>query len=172
MHPQLIFLVQLVLGYVACLLLIVTYALPRLLSMDRVDALRAIATFHSFRIFGLIFILPGVVGANLPAAFATGAAYGDFATGILALLALLTVRIRALFWFFMVAFNLVGAADILLDYYHGIQSGLPNVAGQLGVGYAIVILYVPALMITHVIAFYALTRPSTRAAWATAESPL
>ncbi|MGC2244267.1 MAG: hypothetical protein WBA06_11625, partial [Candidatus Aquilonibacter sp.] len=88
------------------------------------------------------------------------------------LLALLTLRIRALFWFFMVAFNLVGAADILLDYYHGIQSGLPNVAGQLGVGYAIVILYVPALMITHVIAFYVLTRPSTRAAWATAESPL
>ncbi|MGA7570317.1 MAG: hypothetical protein WCA80_05865 [Candidatus Aquilonibacter sp.] len=172
MPPQVIFLTQLVLGYVACLLLIGTYVLPKLTSMDRIDALRAIATFHSFRIFGLIFILPGVVGASLPAAFATGAAYGDFATGVLALLALLTLRIRALFWFFMVAFNLVGAADILLDYYHGIQSGLPNVAGQLGVGYAIVILYVPALMITHVIAFYVLTRPSTRAAWATAESPL
>ncbi len=172
MPPQVIFLTQLVLGYVACLLLIGTYVMPKLTSMDRIDALRAIATFHSFRIFGLIFILPGVVGANLPATFATGAAYGDFATGVLALLALLTLRMRALFWFFMVAFNLVGAADILLDYYHGIQSGLPNVAGQLGVGYAIVILYVPALMITHVIAFYVLTRPSTRAAWATAESPL
>lgn len=172
MPPQVIFLTQLVLGYVACLMLIGTYVLPKLKLMDRDDALRAIATFHSFRIFGLIFILPGVVGPNLPAAFASGAAYGDFATGVLALLALLTLRIRALFWFFMVAFNLVGAADILLDYYHGIQSGLPNVAGQLGVGYAIVILYVPALMITHVIAFYVLTRPSTRAAWATAESPL
>jgi hypothetical protein len=172
MAPQVIFLTQLVLGYVACLLLIRTYVLPKLTSMDRVDALSAIATFHSFRIFGLIFILPGVVGANLPAAFATGAAYGDFATGVLALLALLTVRIRALFWFFTVAFNLVGASDIIRDYYHGIQSGLPNVAGQLGVGYAIVILYVPALMITHVIALYILTRPTTRAAWATAESPL
>jgi hypothetical protein len=158
MPPQVIFLAQLMLGYVACLLLIVTYVLPKLRSMDRVDALRAIATFHSFRIFGLIFILPGVVGANLPAAFATAAAYGDFATGVLALLALLTVRMRALFWLFTVAFNVVGAADILLDYYHGIQSGLPNVAGQLGVGYAIVILYVPALMITHVISFYVLTR--------------
>ncbi len=172
MPPQVIFLTQLVLGYVACLLLIGGYAWPRLKSMDRVDALRAIATFHSFRFFGLVFILPGVVGANLPAAFATGAAYGDFATGVLALLALLTVRMRALFWFFTVAFNLVGAADILLDYYHGIQSGLPNVAGQLGVGYAIVIIYVPALMITHVVALYLLTRPSTRAALARAASPL
>lgn len=158
MPPQAIFLTQLVMGYVASLLFIVSYVLPKLWSMDRVDALRAIATFHSFRIFGLIFILPGVVGANLPAAFATGAAYGDFATGVLALFALLLVRIRALFWLFTVAFNVVGAVDIVLDYYHGIQSGLPNVAGQLGAGYAIVILYVPALMITHVIAFYLLAR--------------
>jgi len=158
MPPQAIFLIHVVLGYVAALLLVGTYVLPKLKSMDRIDALRAIATFHSFRFLGLVFILPGVVGANLPAALATGAAYGDFATGVLALLALLTVRIRALFWLFTVAFNLVGALDILLDYYHGIQSGLPNVAGQLGFGYAIVIIYVPALMITHVAAFYLLAR--------------
>lgn len=158
MPPQVIFLTDLVLGYVAWLLLFGTYALPKLKSLDRVDALRAIATFHSFRFFGLIFILPGMVGANLPMGFATFAAYGDFATGVLALLALLLVRIPALFWLFAVAFNLVGAVDIILDYYHGIQTGLPNIAGQLGAGYAIVILYVPALMITHVVAFYLLTR--------------
>ncbi len=132
--------------------------MPKLKSMDRVDALRAIATFHSFRFFGLVFILPGVVGPNLPLGFATFAAYGDFATGVLALLALLTVRIRALFWLFVVAFNLVGTIDIILDYYHGIQVGLPNIAGQLGAGYVIPIIYVPALMITHVVAFYLLTR--------------
>ncbi len=164
MPPQAIFLIHVVLGYVAALLLIGTYVLPKLKSLDRIDALRAIATFHSFRFFGLVFILPGVVGANLPAAFATGAAYGDFATGVLALLALLTVRIRALFWLFTVAFNLVGALDILLDYYHGIQSGLPNIAGQLGFGYAIVIIYVPALMITHVAAFYLLARSEQQSA--------
>ncbi len=63
--------------------------------MDWVEAHRAIATLHSFRFFGLVFMLPGVVG-NLPAGFATFAAYGDFATGLLAILALLTVRIRPL----------------------------------------------------------------------------
>ena len=60
--------------------------------MDRVEAQRAIATLHSFRFFGLVFIVPGVVGPNLPAGFATFAAYGDFATGVLAMLALLTVE--------------------------------------------------------------------------------
>ena len=79
----------------------------------------------------------------LPAGFATFAAYGDFATGVLAMLALLTVRIRPLFWLFVVAFNLVGAADIILDYYHAIQAGLPAMAGQLGSTYAIPIIYVP-----------------------------
>jgi hypothetical protein len=52
-----------------------------------------IATLHSFRFFGLIFIVRGVVGPNLPASFATFAAYGDFATGVLAMLALLTQRV-------------------------------------------------------------------------------
>jgi len=47
-----------------------------------VDAHGAIATLHSFRFFGLVFILPGVVGPDLPASFATFAAYGDFATGL------------------------------------------------------------------------------------------
>ncbi len=163
MSPNIIFLLHLVLGYVAWLLCFSVYILPRLRSMDRYGAHRAIATLHSFRFFGLIFILPGVVGPNLPAGFAAFAAYGDFATGILAILALLTVRARPLFWFFVVAFNLVGFVDILVDYYHGIRSGLPALAGQLGAGYAIPIIYVPLLMITHVVALYWLLRSRPKA---------
>ena len=55
----------------------------------------------------------------------------------------------------------------------GVRSGqltpgdhLPPVrelAGQLGVAYAIPILYVPVLMITHVAAFYLLLRPQPKA---------
>ena len=158
MLPQIIFLMQLVLGYVACLLCFGVYVLPRLRLMKRFEAQRVIATIHSFRFYGLVFILPGVVGLNLPAGFATFAAYGDFATGILAILALLTVRVRSLFWFFVIAFNLVGAVDILLDYYHAVRLGLPALAGQLGAAYVIPILYVPMLMITHIVALYWLVR--------------
>jgi hypothetical protein len=157
MSPETIFRIQLVLGYVAWLLCFSAYVWPRLKSMDTVTAQRAIATLHSFRFFGLVFILPGVVG-NLPGSFAPFAAYWDLATGVLAMLALLTVRIRPVFWLFVVAFNVVGIVDLILDYYHATQAGVPANAGQLGATYAIPIIYVPLLMITHIAAFYLLVR--------------
>ena len=159
MSTEILFETHLVLGYVAWLLCLSAYGLPWLSSMDRVAAHRAIATLHSFRFFGLVFILPGVVSPDLPAGFAVFAAFGDFATGVLAMLALLTVRIRQLFWPFVVAFNLVGTFDLILDYYHAIQVGLPQRAGELGATYVIPIIYVPLLMITHIVAFYFLVRP-------------
>ena len=79
--------------------------------------------------------------------------------GVLAILALLAAKIRPLFWTLTVAFNVVGMADLILDYYHAIRVGLPALAGQLGATYAIPIIYVPLLMITHVVAFYLLLRP-------------
>src|ERR1700723_4441177 len=136
MSTEAIFQIHLILGYVPWLLCFGAYVWPRLKSMDQVEAQRAIATLHSFRFFGLVFLLPGVVGPHLPASFATFAAYVDFATGLLAILALLTVRIRPLFWAFIVAFNLVGISDLILNYYHAFEIGLPAMAGQFGATYA------------------------------------
>src|SRR5262249_6227934 len=154
---------QLILGYVAWVLCFRAYILPRLKATDSVSAHRAIATLHSFRFFGLVFILPGVIG-NLPSGFGPSAAYWDLATALLAILALLTARIRPIFWFFVIAFNIVGTFDLVLDYYHAVRFGLPAIAGQLGAAYAIPVLYVPLFMITHVTAFYLLLRPSTKVA--------
>ena len=158
MSPAIIFGLQSLLGYVAWLLCFGAYVWPRLRSMDPVAAHRAIATLHSFRFFGLAFVLPGFVGPSLPHGFADYAAYGDFATGLLAMLALLTVRIRPVFWSLVIAFNLVGVFDLFNAYYHGFQVQLAPIAGQLGAGYAILILYVPLLMVTHVAALYLLVR--------------
>jgi hypothetical protein len=158
MSVEPIFQTHLVLGYVAWLLCFGAYIWPRLKAAEPVEAQRAIATLHSFRFFGLVFLVPGVVSPDLPTSFAAFAAYGDFATGLLAMLALLTVRIRPLFWALVVAFNLAGAADLLLNYYHAVQIGLPANAGQFGATYAIPIIYVPLLMITHVAALYLMVR--------------
>jgi hypothetical protein len=164
MSPQTLFQIQLILGYVAWLICFGVYVLPRLKSMERFEAQRVIATLHSFRFFGLVFILPGIVGPHLPARFAVFAAYGDLATGVLAILALLTARIRPLFWLFVVAFNVLGIIDLIFDYYHAVQVGLPELAGQLGATYAIPLLYVPLLMISHFAAFYLLMRPQPEVA--------
>ncbi len=153
MSSETLFRIHLALGYAVWLPCCSAYLWPWLKAASRLDAQRAIATLHSFRFLGLAFILPGVVGPGLPASFATFAAYGDFATGVLAMLALLTLRVRPLFWFFVAAFNLAGTTDIILDYYHAIQAGLPAIAGQLGATYAIPVIYVPLLMITHAAAF-------------------
>jgi hypothetical protein len=53
----------------------------------------------------------------------------------------------------------VGLVDLIVDYYHATQLDLPAHAGELGATYAIAIIYVPLLMITHVAAFYLLARP-------------
>lgn len=162
MPPPIIFLLHLILGYVAWLLCYRAFVTPKLKTLDRAEAQRAIATLHSFRFFGLVFILPGVVGPNLPASFATFAAYWDLATGVLAMLALLTFRLKPLFWFFVGAFNLVGAIDLVLDYYHASRAGLPNFAAQLGSAYVIPVIVVPALMITHLTAFYLMIWPEPK----------
>jgi hypothetical protein len=164
MSPAILFQTHLVFGYIAWLLCFGAYIWPRLKAMDPFEAQRAIATLHSFRFFGLVFMLPGVVGPNLPASFAVFAAYWDFATGVLAMLALLTVRIRPLFWLFVVAFNVVGFFDLILDYYHAVQADLAAKAGELGATYAIPIIVVPVLMITHFAAFYLLVRSRPRVA--------
>jgi hypothetical protein len=162
MLPGTIFQIHLILGYVVWLLCFGLYVWPWLKSLPPAAAQRVIATLHSFRFFGLVFLLPGVVGAHLPVGFATFTAYGDFATGILAILALLTFGIPPLFWVFIVAFNVVGAADLGLAYYHAVQLNIPAMAGELGAAYLIPVLFVPLLMITHCAAFYLLVREKKR----------
>ncbi|GGP23543.1 hypothetical protein [Silvimonas iriomotensis] len=158
MSPETIFRLHLILGYVVWLTCFGAYIWPWLKSLTTFDAQRAIATLHSFRFFGLAFMLPGMVSPDLPASFAIPAGYGDLTTGLLALLALLTARKRLLFWLFVAAFNVVGTVDIVLAYIHAIEAGVPANAGLMGAMYVIPVIYVPLLMITHGAAFYLLLR--------------
>jgi hypothetical protein len=164
MSPNILFLTHLSLGYIPWLLCFGAYLWPRLKATDPLEAQRAIAMLHSFRFFGLAFLLPGVVGSHLPAGFAAFAAYGNFATGLLAMLVLLAVRLRPFFWASVLVFNLVGLADIILDGYHAVRANLPAVAGELGAMYAFLILYVPLQLITHIAAFSLLVRAPGRQA--------
>ena len=163
MPPQIIFPIHLVLGYVAWLILLRRlYPAPAPLN----DAARSPPRHRHPAQLPLLRARLHPSRSRRPSAlnFATFAAYGDFATGLLALLALATVRVRPLFWSFVVAFNLVGVADILLDYFHAIRAGLPAIAGQMGAAYFIPILYVPLLMITSFVALYWLLRTLPRTA--------
>jgi hypothetical protein len=162
MHPKDIFRIDMALGYLAWAPLLTAYVWPRLKAMEGVAAQRAVATLHSFRFFGLVFLLPGFVGPNLPYAFALPVAYGDLATALLAILALLTVRSRSLFWPLAWAFNLVGLTDLVMATANAVRFDVPSMAGQLGAAYAIPILYVPALFLTHLFALRLLLQTQRR----------
>jgi hypothetical protein len=126
------------------------YIWPELRLRPRVEALRPLLILHSFRFIGLAFLVPGVVSADLPPAFAHPAAYGDIIAAILALISLLLLPSAAgvaAGWIF----NLWGLADILNAFYQANHAGL--LAGQLGTAYFLPTLVVPLLLITHGLGF-------------------
>ena len=101
----------------------------------------------------MVFLVPGVVAQPLPEAFAIPAAYGDLLTGVLALLALIALRMRrggasALVWLF----NIVGTVDLLNALRH------LNVAPDFGAAWYIPTFLVPLLLVTHFMIFARLLR--------------
>ena len=92
------------------------YVWPRIRELPVQAAIRPILHLHLFRYIGLSFFVPGVVGPNLPAAFATPAVYGDLVAMSLAWVALMAGSSRysrVAIW----AFSLWGLADLLFAYY-------------------------------------------------------
>src|SRR5258708_36245086 len=88
MLPQLCFFVSIAFGFIAWGIVAKRYIWPKLRLLPRAEALQPLLILHSFRFIWLAFLVPGVVSADLPSAFAHSAAYGDFIAAILALLSL------------------------------------------------------------------------------------
>jgi uncharacterized membrane protein len=134
---------------------------PRLQNTDPNRALTLLVAPHMFfRFIGLSFLVPGVVSPLLPAGFAIPAAYGDFIAGILAIVATVALVNRTAWatksvWLF----NIWGAADFLFAFYQGGRVGIQP--GMLGASFFIVTLFVPALLVTHVLIFRLLVRRQT-----------
>ncbi len=117
------------------------------------DALFWLTLPHAFRHVGMVFLIPGVVAQPLPGGFANPAAYGDLATGVLALLALIALRsgwtgALALVWLF----NIFGTVDLL----NALRQA--EVVPDLGAAWYIPTLLVPLLLVTHFMMFARLIR--------------
>ena len=144
------FFVSIAFSFIAWGIVAARYIWPELRLRTRAEALRPLLILHSFRFIGLAMLVPGVVSADLPAAFAHSAAYGDVIAAILALLSLLLLPSSAgvaLTWIF----SLWGSADLFNAFYQANHVGL--LAGQLGAAFFLPTLIVPLLLITHLLAF-------------------
>ncbi len=121
---------------------------PWLAKKTKHEALLLLSLPHAFRHIGMVFLVPGVVDQPLPTEFANPAAYGDLATGVLALLAIVALRSRwsaavALVW----VFNVVGTVDLANALRH------LDVAPKFGAAWYIPTMLVPLLLVTHFMIF-------------------
>jgi hypothetical protein len=139
------------------------YLLPPLKAMRREHALTALVIPHVFRFIGLCFLVPGVVAASLPRAFAAPAAYGDLIAAILAVMATLALY-GGRSWAIPVVwvFNVWGTLDLLFAFYQG-EIGVGIEPGSLGAAYFIPTVVVPALLVIHGLIFWLLLRRSQKA---------
>ena len=150
MQTQFAFFASIAFSFIAWGIVTARYIWPELRLQQRAEALRPVLILHSFRFIGLAFLVPGVVSADLPSAFAHSAAYGDIIAAILALLGLILLPGTSgvvMAWIF----NVWGTADLFNAFYQANHAGL--MAGQLGATYFIPTFIVPLLLITHGIGF-------------------
>ena len=153
MSLQAIFILQLGLSLLAFGLLAKWVLTPWLANQSQRKALFWLTIPHAFRHMGMVFLVPGVVAQPLPNYFALPAAYGDLLTGVLALLALILLRIGfkgaiVSVWFF----NVVGTVDLLNALRH------VDIVQNFGAAWFIPTLYVPLLLVTHFMIFAQLFR--------------
>ncbi|MGN1288025.1 MAG: hypothetical protein ACI4XG_15805 [Bradyrhizobium sp.] len=134
-----------------------TYVWPALRTMPRHEALRLLAAFHAFRFLGMNFLVTGFVSPEVNPVFAGAVGWGDLTAAVFALLAM-----AALSWRWPIAlpivwlFNIWGTLDLLNAYYMGATKNADP--GLFGAGIYIPALYVPLLLVSHVMIFMLLMR--------------
>ena len=158
MEPLALFGIQYTLSLVAYGLIGFWYVAPRLSRLPREVALVPLLWVHAFRIVGGTILAPGAVDASVPGEFRTTIGYGDLATAVLALIALIALRARfsaaiPLVWLCVA----VGLADTVNAIAQSMRYSVFNY--PLGVNWVIVTIYVPALLVSSLLIIVQLLRP-------------
>ena len=166
MNTLTIFALQLVLSLIVYALIAKWYVTPWLAKKPIHLALIALIFPHAFRHLGLAFLVPGLVAEPLPSSFALAAAYGDFVSGLLALLALISLRqswslALPLVWLF----NIVGTVDLL----NALRQA--DAVPHLHTTWYIPTFVVPLLLVTHALIFARLLGRAPQQCDKDAESP-
>jgi hypothetical protein len=157
MEPIVLFNIQFILSLVAYALIAVWYVVPHLSQLPREVALAPLLWVHAFRTVGGTILAPGAVDAGVPIEFRLMIGYGDLATAVLALLALVGLRFGLrgaipLVWLCIV----VGMLDTVNAIIQSLRFSVFTY--PLGVNWVIVAIYVPALLVSSVLIFIQLLR--------------
>ncbi len=143
-----IFGLQFILSMIVVTLIAKWYVAPWLGEKPTHMALGILILPHAFRHIGLTFLTPVVVADAMPSSFAASAGYGDLASGLLAILAMIALRRNwgaalLLVWLF----NITGTVDLLNALRQA--EAVPH----FGATWFIPTFLVPMLFVTHVMIF-------------------
>lgn len=158
MKPRAAFGLSILMSLLSSIFVAVLFVWPWLRVLDVRQALIWLVAPHMFlRFIGLSFLVPGVVSASLPKAWAVPAGYGDLVAGILAIIATAALANSASWAIAAVwIFNVWGAADLLFAFYKGVRVRMEP--GSLGAAFYIVTVIVPPLLVSHALIFMLLMR--------------
>jgi hypothetical protein len=146
------YLISYAVAYVALGLIAKWYIWPRIKEEPPRSALPPFLLYACLRVNGLMFLMPGLVSPDLPAAFAVPTAYGDLTAALLALAALAPLRYESALALPMVwVFNVVGMLDLVYANVASIKDQVDPTL--LGVSYYLAAINVPAMMVVHVMIY-------------------
>ncbi|HEY8209233.1 MAG TPA: hypothetical protein VIG99_17205 [Myxococcaceae bacterium] len=163
MSPTALLYVQFYMSLLSFSLVAWRYWIPAMRARPFAAAVAPILLLHSFRHLGMMYLNPAVIPDPPDMGFSGPTAWGDLASAVLALVALGALRLdglpaRAAVWLF----NVVGFADLGLATVNADRFQM--LAKPIGVVYLLPAIVVPALLVTHVLAFWLLLRRAPAAA--------
>jgi len=152
MNPQVLFGVQFTLSLIIFALIAKWYITPALDKLPIQAALAPLFLVHTLRYLPSSAFAPGQVDPKIPMEAMAGIAYGDLASAILALIAVVFLHYRwpgalAVAWFVNVATSL----DWLNASYLAASSQLVTYA--MGGNWYIINYYVPVIAVVHIMIF-------------------
>ncbi len=157
MTPFIIGNIQFTLSLIVYTMIATWYVHPKLKAMEWNKAIVPLLLVHAFRYGPLTLLMPGQVSSEAPMDVSETIAYGDLASGILAIIAAILVwnkvaGARLAVWIF----TIVGFGDVVLASAKGIGAGLLNI--DMGFNLYILNFYVPMLIVTHIMIALLLAR--------------
>lgn len=148
-----IFLTQLLMSVAVYSLLAKWVVSPWLKNKALPIALMILIAPHAMRHIGLTFLVPSVTDPAIPLSFAFMTAWGDFVSGVLAIVCLFALKNSWRLAFPLVwLFNIVGTADLVAALSQA--NAVPMLAGT----WYIPTFFVPLLLVTHCLIFLLLLK--------------
>ncbi len=148
MTPFLVLAVQCTFSIIIFYLLCKWFLIPNINTENKNDVLSLLLIINIFRYLPLSLYMPGQVSADFPDHVKEIVAFGDFVSGILALISALLLKSKnkgAIL--FVWVFSMVSIMDMFLALYFAMSAKVYEL--NLGVNYFTVSVYVPMLIVVQ-----------------------